>query len=275
MDLQTQKKIAELHQKTSCPTETLLCIATGIKPNRDSTRWREQIQEQAGTTSDFFIDMNNAVIFGRYPELKAASDYFKDKIYKFRHQLGQENPAAPITEIDKQLQSQMSEISQDTATRFSLKRQYSFTTPLNAEQEVQINNNLREAHKKSLDYCKENHLPETNIVHNALRSSIKDLNLASSVQLMENMEYLDGILRAGPEKLAKIQYTAQYAEYAELHNMAAKVFDMQKRGIDFSNPEAVKNSPEMQNISYKGKQYDLSTKISPDNNLSQNQPVNG
>ena len=77
---------------------------------------------------------------------------------------------------------------------------------------------------------------------------------------------------------AKIQdYEASVDIQASKTSMEGKVSFKRPNllRIDFSNPEAVKNSPEMQNISYKGKQYDLSTKISPDNNLSQNQPVNG
>ena len=252
-------KIAEMREnrKLPCPTDRLLCIATGVKTDKDLRPWSEQIRQQAGTTDDYFIDINQAVIFGRYPELEEACKYFREEAGKTFHQLDPD-----IKKSGQLPQEAITKLAQETVKRYHLEGEYSFVDEdLTLKQEERIEKRLKDARQATLQYCHESHQPETNMIHDALRSSIKELDPVSSIQLMKDMRYLDSILCDGPEKLAKVRQAAEHAEFAELHDMAAKVFNMRKRGIDFSNPEAVKNSPEMQDISYQGKKYDLSTKI--------------
>ena len=251
MTPETQQRIANLRDRMGnpCPTEILLRMTAAkmtseLQERKDVQLWQKQVWEQAGTSDQFFIDINNAVIFGRYPELEKATEYFK-----------KENEQHPVA---KALENTIKNFryGDDKA----LQPGYSLADEPTAEQQKRIAERHKQARQKTLEFCYEDHRPETNVIHHALRSSI-DLDDKSSVRLMEDMRKLDFVLSKGAEELEKVQYTAGYEDYAEVHDIAAKVFAMQKRGIDFSDAEAVRDAPEMQNITYRGKQYNLSNKI--------------
>lgn len=222
-----------------CPTEILFYLASGRQAFKEVNPWYNQLKEQAEGANRHYSEHHEAIIYGMYPELEEACEYFNEEIKAYF----ENNGACTEEEAQK--------IENKTIKKFNLKSKYSLINPTE-EQKKRIAVNQVKA--TNIEFAKnmDNKSPIVKMLGYGLKDSASDMG-----KLTYDMYFLDFALTREPDLLKG---------NADLCEMAEKIFDLQKQGAITENFcvndfRKVKQSALVQDMHYEGKSLNLADKI--------------
>lgn len=244
--LREKLKQKQQEDENPCPTGILFYLASGRQAFKEVNPWYNQLKEQAGGANRHYSEHHEAIIYGMYPELEEASEYFNKEIeaYIENHET--------CTEEDAQ------KIENNTIKKFNLKPTYSLINPTE-EQKKRIAINQEKATNiefgKNMDYK----TPIVKMLGYGLKDNVDDIE-----KLTKNMFLLDVTLKRGPEWVK--ENAQQFSRYDELFEMAEKIFDLQKQGaisenFSVNDFQKVKQSSLVLDMHYEGKSLNLADNV--------------
>lgn len=239
--------------KDNCPTSVLFYIATGRQCPRSVNLWYDKIKELSGNANHHFKDFHRAVIFGMYPELRDACNYFNDLAV----QAAERKVKLSDAEITK--------IENDTINKYNLAESY-FIAEVTAEQQKRIDANLISAMDKYVNTEIKQYAPVVQVMAQALKNTLPK-NEPVEHDFVNYFQLVDTCIR-NEERFIRNKSIAP----KNVSETAEQLFDMQHKGVldeDFkiNDYKTFKESPLLKNLSYKGKEYSVSHNLMPQSEL--------
>lgn len=231
-----------------CPTNILLYIATGKQSFDSVDPWYGQIKKMSKDVNFHYGDFHKAAIYGMYPEIKPACEYFSNMLSEH------------FKKSEKISHDEAKQIEQKTINQFKLKSTYSFLDKKTKEQEQRVDMELKKATNEYVDSEFKRYSPVVQILGQALRQDAQD-----SFKLVSDMRFLDLSLKLGKEEYAEIS-RQEYSSCSEQFEMVDKAFNLQDKGVidadlKVNDWNKFKQSDLVQGISYDGKKYNLAPKL--------------
>ena len=247
------RKQQEQKAKDNCPTTVLFYIATGRQSPRPVNPWYDAIKDLSGGANFHFKDFHRAVIFGMYPELKNACNYF-DVSIKQAHQKKEKLSDEDITKIEN-----------DTINKYDLAGSY-FIGQVTEEQQKRINVNLISAMDRYVNTEIKRFAPIVQVLAHALKNTLSGNEIIGH-DFVNYFDFVDACTRDENRFLERKSIPPK-----DVSKTAEQIFDLQHKGVldkdlKIINYIAFKESSLVKNLSYKGNEYNLSHNLMPQSNV--------
>lgn len=256
-------------ENSQCPSPVLFTLAINYVYHSSVDPWYAQIKELSGGATFHNGEFHSAVIFGMFPELKEASQYYRQNVDKY---IKENKPTLSKIKIIRDIQkrkfySGIKKIEMDTIKKYNLPMYYDIYN-LSEEQRARIKANLisEENHlaNKALALCS----PVLQVLGQSLKSDVIHSPSDSDV-FAQSMKDIQKRLDDGKEN-----YQDRYS--SEENEIVKQIFKMQDMGIldkefNIKNFSKFKTSYLVCNFPYKDKVYNLEKKIGLSN---QNEKIN-
>ncbi len=253
--MDVMEKIRQLRQrhkqnsKNSCPTAILLYIATERQCPKPVDPWYSQIKKLSRNANRHYADFHRAVIFGMYPELKGACDFFNASLnnaLKSNEKLSDEN----LLQIEK-----------NTIKKYNLPESY-FIGSANKDQQQRIDVNLASAMNKYVNASIKELYPAVQVIAHALKDTLS-ANKTLEYDFVKHMKFVDMCLH-----YEENFYKNKSIPPQEISHTVEQLFDMKKKGLldkDFQilDYEAFKESPLLKSLPYQGKKHNIVANLMP------------
>ena len=247
------RKQQEQRAKDNCPTAVLFYIATGMRSPRPVNPWYDTIKELSGGANFHFRYFHRAVIFGMYPELRDACNYFDVSMKQ------------AIQKKEKLSDDDVAKIENDTINKYDLAGSY-FIAQSTEEQQKRINVNLISAMNRYVNTEIKQYAPAVQVLAQALKTTLPE-NENIGHDFVNYFEFVDICIRDENRFLKNKSIPSK-----DVTETAEKLFDLQHQGVldkDFKITDyvAFKESSLVKTLSYKGKEYNVSQSLMPQSNL--------